>query len=113
MSSSCVRPELYFLIVEILIKLELLLFQKMIFLFVSLFVNVVRETSLHPLLLLTVCFNSSVLLVEIKNFLSDVRSIGTTYPGGVPKYIDTASKLIDASTKNINPFDGFKAEVGC
>lgn len=37
--------------------------------------------------------------------------VSKTYPGGVPKYIESASKLIEASTKNVNPFDGFKTEV--
>ena len=37
--------------------------------------------------------------------------VAKKYPGGVPKYIESASKLIEASTKNVNPFDGFKTEV--
>ena len=37
--------------------------------------------------------------------------ISKTYPGGVPKYIESASKLIDASVKNANPFDGYRIEV--
>lgn len=40
-----------------------------------------------------------------------MKNISKTYPGGVPKYIETSRKLISDSTKNVNPFDGFKTEV--
>ena len=43
--------------------------------------------------------------------MSDARDVGRSYPGGVPKYVDSASHLIDDSTKNKNPFDGYTAEI--
>ena len=54
MSTSCVRPELYFFIMYTIIYLELALFLKMIFPFVSLFATVVKEMSSPPSLLLIV-----------------------------------------------------------
>ena len=58
-----------------------------------------------------IIYYNSLKCLEIQNFLSDVRSIGVTYPGGVPSYIESAKKLIDASVKNVNAFDGFRAKV--
>ena len=49
--------------------------------------------------------------VEITNFLSDIKVIATTYPGGVVEYVRKAKKLIQDSAQGVNPFDGYEAKV--
>ena len=49
--------------------------------------------------------------VEITNFLSDIKAIATTYPGGVVEYIRKAKKLIQDAAQGVNPFEGYEAKV--
>lgn len=75
------------------------------------FVSMAKRMYWLPSLQLIVCYYEIHFCVEITNFLNDVKLVSKTYPGGVPKYIETSKKLISDSTKNVNPFDGFKTEV--
>jgi singapore isolate B (sub-type 7) whole genome shotgun sequence assembly, scaffold_7 len=71
----------------------------------------VRKTSFRPFLLLNVVSHYASHSVEITNFLSDIKTVATTYPGGVLEYIRKAKKLIQDSTQGVNPFDGYEAKV--
>ena len=70
-----------------------------------------RKTSFRPFQLSSVISHKASHSVEITNFLSDIKTIAATYPGGVLEYIRKAKKLIQDSAQGVNPFDGYEAKV--
>ena len=50
-------------------------------------------------------------LIELTNFIADVRYFESFYPGGLKFYVEKARKMLLQSSQKVNPLAGFTPSV--